>query len=261
MSSNDTPSGARRALTTDELDRIVAAVDAAGNTRALLNDALGGVFDALLCDRGTTLAELDPTHPLTPGEFAVPTVQWNAIVTAILDRAAEWGTAAQLTFDLVNLMPASYDDPTVPAPTLTRTDRRPPVHQVHLTRDAVDVIAACEAHIGALAAHYGPGSQIHLDALTSWHRHLAGVFGMGMGADTHVSRDGDLSLLVTTASRIVYGLIFHGTARRCTTDGCHASLRDDGTCEPDRDDAGGDHEHIPSYPIGSPRPGTWSFHS
>jgi hypothetical protein len=32
---------------------------------------------------------------------------------------------------------------------------------------------------------------------------------MGFGADTRVSKDGDLSLLVSCASGFVYGVIFH----------------------------------------------------
>jgi hypothetical protein len=124
------------------------------------------------------------------------------------------------------------------------------------------VIAACEAHVQALGGYFGWQSPPYLDALASWHRQLARLFGMGLGAHTRVSKDGDRSLLVRTASGIVFAVIFHGARRHCLAQGCAATILDDGRAYPPYQGAPTlDHEHVPSYPLDAPQPGEWSFHS
>jgi hypothetical protein len=128
--------------------------------------------------------------------------------------------------------------------------------------EATDVIAACDRRLEALGAYFGRESPEYRAALATWHHQLSRLFSMSMGADTHISRDGDLSLLVRTGSGLVFGIIFHGVGRRCTTDGCTVTIRDDGTAYPAYSGAPAlDHRHTPSYPLDAPRPGEWSFHS
>ncbi len=252
----------RRALTPDELKHIHTEITAAHNTTDLLLRAFRAMFTALLSDVGATVDDLGADNKLRTGDYAIPTSQWQAIVTAITDRAEQWGTAALLTFDLIELMPASYDDPDMPAPGWQRVDRRPDTLKLTVSRDAVDVIAACEARLQALADRYGRTSPVYLDALHSWHRNLAGLFSMSFGAATTITRDGDLSLFACTGSGFVYAVIFHGHQRYCTADGCHARIGDDGTVYPSHQGAPiADHEHTPSYPLNTTQPGTWSFHS
>jgi hypothetical protein len=230
----------------------------------VLHAAVGGVLDRLLADTGATLATLPAGARINPGEYAIRTAQWEAITAAATNRAAAWGAGPALALELVNLMPATYPDPAAPAPSRTqqRTDHRPAEQRLDVTREATDVIAACEAHLQALGAHYGPRSRRYLDALTSWHHQLARLFNMGLGAHTRISRDGELSLLILTGSGITFGVIFHGERRHCLTHGCHAAIRDDGTAAPAHTGAAVlDHQHQPSYPPGAPRPGEWSFHS
>ena len=247
----------RRVLHPDELHRIHTVIRDAADTRQLLGTALRVLYDALSTD---TESE---ARPIAPGRYAIPTSQWQAILTAMTSRAQAWGTAAEVGLELaLNLLPARYDDPTVPAPDLALPDYRPAEFRIMLTRDAVDVIAACEAHLSQLRGYYGHASEIYQDALHSWHRNLAAMLTMNTGRDTQVSKDGPLSLFVRTSSGLVYGLIFHGATRYCTSDGCDAPIADDGTARPAHTGAAvRDHAHTPSYPVGAPRPGTWSFHS
>ena len=251
-----------RALTPNEVGTILTAVNAATSTADLLADAVRSLFTALLAGTGTAFGDFTPEHRLNPGDYAIPSPQWNMIAKAITDHAAQWGTAAQLALELVATMPASYDDPAAYTPTLATVDRRPMVHHLRVTRDAVDVIAACERHIAALADAYGHGSLHHLQALTSWHAQLARLFSLGFGERSQISRDGRLSLFVTTSSRFVFAVVFHGARRRCTSTGCEALISDDGDASPPyRDATVVDHEHTPSYLCDGPQPGTWSFHS
>jgi hypothetical protein len=252
----------RRVLTTAELDAILDAVAAASSTADTVCRALTGVYDALLADLGLSLADVTADNRIDPRAHAIPTAQWSAIVDAVTERAAEWGTGAELGLALVDRMPSHYPHPAVTVTPRLRTDRRPPLHTLDVTKEAVDVIAACDSHIRRLADFYGPASPIHLDALTSWHSHLARLFSMGLGAYTTISRDGDLSLFVSSASGLVFGLIFHGARRRCTDPDCGAFLADDGTATGHTSGASvREHPHLASYPLDGPRPGTWAFHS
>ena len=239
---------------------LLAVIAASTDSRDLLHRAVRGVFTPLLADHGASFDDLGPDVGLDPSDYTIPTAQWQAIVAAVTNRAGEWGTGAVLALHLVNLLPSSYDDPVVPAPPLPTTDHRPGVHEVRLTREATDVIAACDAHVDALGRAYGWDSPIHLRALRTWHRHLAQLFSMATGADTRISADGPRSLFVATSSGFVYGVVFHGATRRCTTHGCAATLGDDGTAH-QAGQPGTGHAHEPSYPLDAPQPGEWTAHS
>jgi hypothetical protein len=57
-------------------------------------------------------------------------------------------------------------------------------------------------------------------------------------------------------------VIFHEARRVCTVAGCPAVIGDDGTASatPSRTVVA-EHEHQPSYPLGSTQPGDWSAHT
>ena len=250
----------KRPLTADEISTILAGIPCATSTAELLDGTVRDLYTALLTGTGTQLADFNTEQQLRPGDYAIPTVQWNAIATALSNRAQEWGTSLQLSLDLVNVMPATYDDPDMPAPVVTTVDFRPGLHDLHITRDAVDLITAAETHLRDLGHYYGHQSPTYLTALASWHRHLAGLFSMRLGADTRIIRDGSRSLFVTTASGYIYGILFRGEPRRCTVNGCRATIRDDGTSYPPCSGVD-EHDHQPSYPLGAPQPGEWTAHS
>lgn len=253
----------RRALTAGELTAIIGRIDAAGSTGDLLAAVIHAVYDTLLADTGLTLTSLPDGQRIDPRQFQIPTSQWEAICGAVTDRAAAWGTGAELAMELVNVLPSTYDDPGAPTPQRPDIDRRPDLLHLEVSRDAVDVIAAATRHVQALAVYYGPASPEHQAAASSWLAALARLLSLGFGADTRVHRDGALSLLVTTGSGFTYGLIFHGVTRTCTAgDGCAATIADDGTTH--RLWLGAvlaEHVHRPSFPLDGPRPGSWSFHS
>jgi len=264
MTIEANPTGqVRRALTADEMHRIHTTIRDATDTRNLLDAAVDALYTALLADTGRTVDQLPEGDRLRPCDYAIPTSQWQAILGAITNRAQAWGTAAEVGLELaLGLMPAHYNDPQVPVPDLPLPDYRPAEHTVVLSREAVDVINDCEAHLGRLRTVYGPASTLYQDALHSWHRDLAALVTMNTGAHTQVSKDGSLSLFAHTSSGLVYALIFHGATRHCTTPGCDTLIADDATTRPSHTDAAVlNHEHTPSYPIDGPRPGTWSFHS
>jgi hypothetical protein len=85
---------------------------------------------------------------------------------------------------------------------------------------------------------------------------------MGSGAETFVTAEGCLSLLITTSSGLVWAVIFHRDRRVCTVAACPAVIDDDGTVSaiPARPVVA-EHEHQPSYPLDAAPPGEWSAHS
>jgi hypothetical protein len=253
----------RRALSVDELTTIIGRVEMAEATEQLLPIVVRAVYDTLLADLGLSLDSLPPGQQLDPRMFLIPARQWEAITGAVTDRAAAWGTGAELALDLINVLPGTYDDPDAPVPALPRTDHRPDQLAVQLSRDAVEVIAACGHHVQALAAHYGPSSPQHLAAATSWLSCLSRLLTMSFGPARSVLRDGNLSLLIHTSSGYTFAAIFHGDARRCTAgDGCTAWIADDGAAHaPFETAVVADHEHRPSFGLDAPRPGSWSLHS
>ena len=251
----------RRPLTADELDTIRQRILAAADTAGLLHDAVLAVYAALLADTGYTLADLPAGQRLNPADFAIPNNQWTAIVDAITHRAQAWGTTVAIAMELINVMPSAYDDPNAATPDFELRDYRPEVYDLQVSRDAIDVIGACETHLQQLSTDHGPTSAIYLDALHSWHRRLAGLFSRNGGGTTVISKDGPMSLLVRTGG-LTYGLIWHGATRRCTDPACAAVIDDDGIVRPARTAATVlDHDHTPTYPLDAARPGQWSFHS
>jgi hypothetical protein len=130
-----------------------------------------------------------------------------------------------------------------------------------VTREAVDVITACWQRIRDLGDHFGWDSAHCLEASRSWHHVITGMFAMNLGAETRISRDGPLSLLVATGSGMVYGVIFHPTPRHCTIGGCTAAIADDGTIVGTVAGPGHQEDHVPSYPTDAPQPGHWRVHS
>jgi hypothetical protein len=262
MHTNNNSLAVKRPLTDAEMEALLTAISNAASTADLLHVAVIDLYTALLADEGKTLADFNADHRLDPSRYAIPEIQRSAIETAITDRAAQWGTSAELALQLVDLMPSSYDDPAVKAPVVPHTDHRPHLHQLEVTREAIDAMAAVDSHIGALGQFYGHDSAVYLEALESWHTQLSHLFALGFGAYTRISRDGDRSLLVRTGCGLVYGVVFHGQHRRCTDPDCGALIADDGTATAfSSTTAVRDHEHRPSYPLNGPRPGSWSFHS
>jgi hypothetical protein len=139
-------------------------------------------------------------------------------------------------------------------------DRRPYVHEMHVTREAVDVIAACNNRVNAIGEAFGRDSDRYRRAEETWRRSLSNMFGMFFGGDSRVTRDGELSLLVVTGG-FVYGVIFHGERRTCTREGCKAVINDDGRAWTYMPDYPMCDDHVLSYPLDAPTPGDWSFHS
>jgi hypothetical protein len=263
MARTPTPTHAvKRPLSNNEIQAVLSAVEHATDPGSLLASALRALFDALLADRGETLDSYTAQHRLNPNAYAIPTAHWTAIAAAITNRAQQWGAAATISLDLVNLMPSSYDDPHVPPPAIPATDYRPHRHDLEITREATDVIAASEQHLRDLRDYFGADSPPYLTALASWHHHLARLFEMGLGARTRISKDGPLSLLAQTASGLLYAIIFRPQRRTCSHPNCHTVIHDDGTTQPTPGAAPPpDHAHTPSYPLDAPHPGQWSAHS
>jgi hypothetical protein len=253
----------RRPLTDTEMTTVRTAVTAATSPPEILVTIVTTVFTALLEPLEETLADYGPSRPLDPRAFAIPQTQWEAISEACLARADAVGGRMTLVMELINMMPASYNDPAVTTATAPVADQRPYEHVLTVSREATDVIAAASRRCGELARYFGEDSRQHREALGSWQAQLSRLFGMAFGAVTSVSRDGDLSLLVGTQSGLVYGIIFHTEHRGCTADGCHAVINDDGTTWTylPGDPVCADSQHTPSYPLDAPNPGTWSFHS
>ena len=146
-----------------------------------------------------------------------------------------------------------------------RPHHRPSVYLLHVTREAVDTIAAVDQYLAARRAHYGATSQIYRTAADVLVPPATLLFGMGLGADTVIRPDGcpaSLSLAVQTASGMVFGIIFHRHRRHCVVPGCDATINDDGTVRfLDHESAVDDHEHQPSYPRTAPAPCEWQYHS
>ena len=138
-------------------------------------------------------------------------------------------------------------------------------HVVVWSEDAANTLMAMAHHVAALGSAYGQDHHWHIEAAASFARITRDLVGF---RNLRVTKDGPLSLLgiaynKSPAGGLTFGLIFHGVDRRCTKDDCHAILSDEGNvwkympdysvCE--------DGEHSWLFPLGAPRPGTWSFHS
>ncbi len=251
----------RRALTETEFRALADRIDNAASLSELTDIAVRGLFDTLLADTPRRFADFDDDHRLDPRQFAIPTTQWEALSAAVTSRADQWSAATAILLQLGNIWPSTFDDQAAPVPQLTLTDRRPDQFEIHLSREAADEIANCEVHLSSLANFYGPTSAHYLAALRSWHRLMSGLFATRRGANTTVTRDGHLSLLVI-CDRLTYAVIFHGRPRTCTDPACHATASNDGTWRKPYGNASiRDHTHTPSYPFDAPQPGDWSAHS
>ena len=253
----------QRALTGAEMASVMTAIDAASSTPEVLAATLNAVFTALLEPLGESLTDYGADRKLDPAAFAIPVTQWAAISEACMARADAFGGRMQIAIELINVMPTSYDDPSAAVPDRPPRDQRAYEHVLTVSREATDVIAAASRHCADLGAYFGEDSREYREAARSWQHNISRVFSMAFGPETRISRDGDLSLLVSTGSGFIYGIIFHRARRRCTHPQCAAVISDDGTARTHSPDAatcpGG--QHVPSYPLDAPHPGSWSFHS
>lgn len=263
MGSRKTVPGVRRALTTHELDQILSRIQETTSAEQLQHVTVAGLYDTLLADSGQSLASLPADLAVNPSEFAIPTTQWEAITATALNHANQWGAGPRIALGLINWAPSYYHDPTVAIPTLNLPERRPEHLGLHVARAATDTIADCQQHVAALGDYYGTDSPIYRQAAETLLQHVCRLFSMGFGATTQVHTDGltRLSLFVVTGSGFVYGIIFHPQRRRCTTKDCGAFIDDDGTVHARGATPADGHEHVPSYPLDAPTPGTWSVHS
>jgi hypothetical protein len=263
MSDITTAYCVRRALTDAEMASITAAVDAARSATEIINAALHVLFTALLATLGQSLDAYGRDRRLDPGAFAIPQAQADAIGRACLAKADAYGARAQIVFELINLMPASYEDTAVAVVPAPIRDQRPYQHVLTVSREATDVITAASHHCRQIAAFFGEDSREHLEAVGTWQHNISRVFSMSFGAQTHITRDGDLSLLVRSGTGFTYAIIFHPQRRTCANDGCAAVINDDGTAWTYRpeDPTCPDGQHAPSYPLDAPCLGSWSFHS
>lgn len=258
----------RRVLTGDDLRAIHAAAQAATSPAQLLSDCLAALNAALRAPASRAsaeaLREADPQpSPSRAAGYAIPAGQWNAIFDAITGRAHAWGLAAELGLDLaLNLLPAAYDD-THPDPKSDAdagpvlADLRPGEHHLTLTRDAVETIAACQAHLRRLASRYHPASLTYRLAADGWNDLLAVL----LTAHPHarVTGHGDLGLLIESTGGTAWALTYRPDTRRCTTAGCQAVIDNDATARaPSPDATVLDHQHVPSYPLDGPAPGRWT---
>jgi hypothetical protein len=264
MTVTDTPAyRVRRALSPTELTAILDAAQTANDTKQLLTAVFEGVFTPLLTTVGESLTDYGPGHKLDVCEYAIPAAQWAAIADACQQRADAFGTRADVALALADLMPASYEDPTITVAARPAIDHRPYEHMLSVSREACDEIAAASTRCDQLGAFFGVDSAQYLTAVRSWQRGICAVFGMTFGATTRISREGPLSLRIHPSSGYVYALIFHPQARVCTNPGCGAVIDDDGHAHPPRTGATpcAPGQHHPSYPLQAPQPGTWSLHS
>lgn len=272
MTAPDNTYRVQRPLTDDEIGRVTTAIDNATSSAALLTSLMETLYTALLSTAGRRWVDIGPDDRIDPTEYAIPHTQHQAITAAVLVRAAEWGTSVELGVELITLMPAHYDDAAIPTPAIATPDRRARVHTVEITRDAVDLITACERRLADLADYFGAPSAFHTEALTTWHHALTTIVQMSLGPHTRVSSDGPLSLLVRTLSGLVYSITWHPSPRRCIVSGCDSSDLDDasdsdldnpaGTADPrPGSGAGHGHRHVSNYLPDAPTPGRWMMHS
>ena len=120
--------GTHRALTSEQMRVFLAAIGAVDEPDAMLPTLLAHVYDALLRFDGRRLADLKPAGPISPEDWQIPAMQWDAIAKAASDRAEVWGTGRQLRADLLDRMPGCYDDPAAP-PAANRRRRHRARHQ------------------------------------------------------------------------------------------------------------------------------------
>lgn len=232
MSDTDTVGCVHRALTDGEMAVIAAAIDAE-STAAELVPATARALYAVLDGRPWSSAGGEGAGhvPLWDrARFALPEAQWLAIAETCIARAEAFGAGVHAALGLHHVMPARYTDPAITVTSRPRKDHRPAMHDLSVTREAVDVIAAASRYCEQLARFFGVGSDEYLDAVRSWQCGLSQVFAMQFGVRTRVVRADELSLTVTSETTgFAYGLHFRPDVR----------------------------EHIPSRTPDAPDPGRW----
>lgn len=133
---------------------------------------------------------------------------------------------------------------------------------VRYSEDAITTMSAMRDHVLKLRAHYGPASTQYTEAAERLAHVLHTITLPGFGDQAVVTKDGPLSLFVNEGNgSYVYGVIWHGTKRGCTNEGCRAVLNDDGTAWTYMPDWHMCDSHVPTYPFDAPQPGSWSVHS
>lgn len=102
----------RRTLTGAQMSAILAAIRAVDEPADLLPTVLAYVYGALLRGDGRRLGDLKTGGGrISPDDWQIPTIQWDAIAQAACDRAQRWGIGPQLRADLLDRMPGCFDDP------------------------------------------------------------------------------------------------------------------------------------------------------
>lgn len=164
----------------------------------------------------------------------------------------------------------------------------PEYHDLHVNKSAAETIQACAEHAAVVhdfwvsaaadvrrsAGRQPEYARLDDKTLPSWSRQISLLFNTFFGSESRVTKDGPLSLYVSTTTGFEYGLIFHPThyrvdkpepedlkatattalmGRYCFHDGqnCFKPVRG-GECE----------VHGPvNVALALPIPGEWSFHS
>jgi hypothetical protein len=91
----------------------------------------------------------------------------------------------------------------------------PEYHDLHVNKAAVQTIEASAHHAAAVhdfwVVHNAgkPFARRDDKTLTSWSRQVSMLFNTFFGATSTVTKDGELSLYVSTTKGFEYGLIFH----------------------------------------------------
>lgn len=145
--------------------------------------------------------------------------------------------------------------------TTSHTDTRPDTFEFFVSRQACDVIKACQERVERLGEYFGYDSPQYLKAAQSWSRQLTRLISSPILQTTRVYADGPLSLV--SNSGITFGLNFHPVKRKCVHEGCDYYLHEDGHAyhfglTADARSCG---DHVPDLPIEAPTPGDWTFNS
>lgn len=100
--------------------------------------------------------------------------------------------------------------------TETRTDQ----HLLRVHDLATQTLSRMSEQVAIAHSYWGKTEpQAVMEMSLSLNRNLTSLFNTGMGRDTTISRDGELSLYVSTSSGIVYGMIFHARGADAPRDG------------------------------------------
>ena len=159
------------------------------------------------------------------------------------------------------------------------------VHTMVVSKAAAETLTAIGNQCASVAAAWGRHNpEMVVEMLKSATHNTTHLFSMFFGGESSISRDGELSLFVSTSSGFVYGVIFHPKHYRVDAplDGdinnaygaviagryCMAPVEDNhlhpaGYCR--QPFSGGsrtcDEDDHDAVPVAMPLPGTWGFHS